>query len=213
MRIGHDEQLKHNHMLLWLLAIGTIPVGVAGLLFNKQAEGAWRNPFVIGTMLIAIGMLMWIAENAARQQRDMASVGGPDAVVHRTGAGAGCHSGRFAQRHHHQRGPVSQSRPPGRGSRFSFLLSTPVIGAAAAKTLWDMHKATLACLITTNFVVGVAVSALSGCAVIAWFLHYLRRSGSKPFAYYRIFWHNSACSGFHPPASVMKLLSPTRIKG
>src|SRR4029077_6925842 len=24
------------------------------------------------------------------------------------------------------------------------------------------------------------------------------------------FWHNSACSGFHPPASVMKLLSPTQ---
>jgi len=80
MRIGHDEQLKHNHMLLWLLAIASIPVGVAGLLFNKQAEGAWRNPFVIGTMLIAIGVLMWLAENAARQQRDMSAVGAPDAL-------------------------------------------------------------------------------------------------------------------------------------
>jgi undecaprenyl-diphosphatase len=62
-----------------------------------------------------------------------------------------------------------------------------VIGAAAAKTLWDMHKAHhLHDLVTTNFVVGVVVSALSGCVVIAWFLHYLRRSGLKPFAYYRI---------------------------
>src|ERR1700689_1041483 len=26
------------------------------------------------------------------------------------------------------------------------------------------------------------------------------------------FWHNSPCSGFHPPASVMKLLSPTQHK-
>ena len=52
-----DSQLKHNHMLLWLLAIGTIPVGIAGLLFGKQAEGAWRNQFVIGGMMIAIGCL------------------------------------------------------------------------------------------------------------------------------------------------------------
>jgi undecaprenyl-diphosphatase len=37
-----------------------------------------------------------------------------------------------------------------------------------------------------DFLVGVAVSALVGCAVIAWFLHYLRRSGLRPFVYYRI---------------------------
>ena len=186
MRAGHDEQLKHNHMLLWLLAVAAIPVGVTGLLFNKQAEGAWRNPFVIGTMLIAVGVLMWLAENAARQQRDMSSVGGPDALsiglaqalavvpgVSRSGITIS--AGLFR----------NLDRPT--AARFSFLLSTPVIGAAAAKTLWDMHKAHhLHDLITTNFVVGVVVSALSGCAVIAWFLHYLRRSGLKPFAYYRI---------------------------
>jgi undecaprenyl-diphosphatase len=50
-----------------------------------------------------------------------------------------------------------------------------------------MHKSHhLHQLITTNFVVGVAVSAITGCVVIAWFLRYLRRSGLKPFAYYRI---------------------------
>src|SRR6516162_2370483 len=48
IQVGHDGELKHNHMLLWLLAIGSIPVGVAGLLFNKQAETTWRNPFVMG---------------------------------------------------------------------------------------------------------------------------------------------------------------------
>ncbi len=186
IRVGHDDQLKHNHMLLWLLAIASIPVGVAGLVFNKQAEGAWRNPFVIGVMLIAVGVLMWVAENAGRQQRDMAAVGGPDAVaiglaqalavipgVSRSGITIS--AGLFR----------NLDRPA--AARFSFLLSTPVIGAAAAKTLWDMHKQHhLHDLITTNFVVGVVVSALTGCAVIAWFLHYLRRSGLRPFAYYRI---------------------------
>ena len=38
MRVGHDQELKHNRGLLWLLAIGSIPVGIAGLVFNKQAE-------------------------------------------------------------------------------------------------------------------------------------------------------------------------------
>ena len=60
------------HMLLWLLIIGTIPVGIAGLVFNKQAETTWRNPFVIGGMLIAVGILMYFAENAGRKQRGAA---------------------------------------------------------------------------------------------------------------------------------------------
>ena len=186
IRVGHDDQLKHNHMLLWLLAIASIPVGVAGLVFNNQAEGPWRNPFVIGVMLIVVGVLMWVAENVGRQLRDMSAVGGPDALaigmaqalavvpgVSRSGITIS--AGLFR----------NLDRPT--AARFSFLLSTPAIGAAAAKTLWDMHKQHhLHDLITATFVVGVVVSALTGCAVIAWFLHYLRRSGLRPFAYYRV---------------------------
>ena len=72
-------------------------------------------------------------------------------------------------------------------ARFSFLLSTPAIGAAAAKALYDMHKkGGLHGVLNTDFLVGVAVSALTGCLVISWFLHYLRRGGLRPFVYYRI---------------------------
>jgi undecaprenyl-diphosphatase len=72
-------------------------------------------------------------------------------------------------------------------ARFSFLLSAPAIAGAAAKAFWDMHKAhQLHSVLQTPFLVGVAVSALTGCAVIGWFLHYLRRSSLRPFVYYRI---------------------------
>ena len=75
-----------------------------------------------------------------------------------------------------------------------------------------MHKhGGLTASLTTQFLVGIAVSALTGCA--------RHRLVSALFASQRppavcvlphCFWHNSACSGFHPPASVMKLLSPTQ---
>src|SRR3954447_8646351 len=78
---GHDQELKHNRGLLWLLAIGSIPVGVAGLAFHKQAESTWRNEWVIGGMLIAIGLVMWFAENARRKLRDMSTIHLPDALA------------------------------------------------------------------------------------------------------------------------------------
>src|SRR6266481_4534921 len=54
IQYGSDDELKHNAGLLWLLAIGTVPVGVFGFLFNKQAETAWRNPYVMGVVPITI---------------------------------------------------------------------------------------------------------------------------------------------------------------
>jgi undecaprenyl-diphosphatase len=182
-----DNELKHNHMLLWLLVIGTVPVGIFGLLFNKQAETVWRNPFVMGFMLIAVGVLMWLAENAGRLQRDLSTVHLGDAVTigaaqalaivpGTSRSGVTISAGLF-------RNLTRES-----AARFSFLLSTPAIGAAAAKALYDMHKhgGGLHALLNTGFLVGVAVSAITGCLVIAWFLNYLRGSGLRPFVYYRI---------------------------
>ena len=186
IRMKGDEELKHNHMLLWLLVIGTIPVGIAGLVFNKQAETTWRNPFAIGGMLIAVGVLMYVAENAGRQQRDLSTVNLMDAVTigaaqalavvpGTSRSGITITAGLF-------RGLTRES-----AARFSFLLSTPAIAAAAAKALYDMHKkGGLHGVLNTDFLVGVAVSAITGCLVISWFLHYLRRGGLRPFVYYRI---------------------------
>src|SRR5262249_22507723 len=80
MNVGRDAELKLNRAMLWLLVIGTIPVGIAGLLFNKQAESTWRNPFVIGGMLIGVGLVMWFADRTGKRQRDLATLSAGDAI-------------------------------------------------------------------------------------------------------------------------------------
>jgi undecaprenyl-diphosphatase len=184
---GHDEELKHNRSLLWLLAVGSLPIGAAGLLFNKQAETVWRNPIVMGVMLILIGIVMLLAENAGRRMRDLSSIIFPDALViglaQALAVVPGCSRSGITISAGLFRNLTRES-----AARFSFLLSTPAIAAAAGKALWDVHKhgGGLHTLMTAQFLVGVVVSAATGCAVIAWFLHYLRRAGLRPFIYYRI---------------------------
>ncbi len=186
LHLGHDEQLKQNRALLWLLAIGSIPVGIAGLLFEKEADTEWRTPFVMGATLIIVGVLMWMAERSGRRLRDMDSVNIVDACSIGLGqalavvpgvsrSGITISAGLF-------RNLTRES-----AARFSFLLSTPAIAAAAAKAAYDIHKqGGLHEMLSTQFVVGVVVSAVTGCMVIAWFLHYLRRSSLMPFVFYRI---------------------------
>src|SRR5260370_6321385 len=67
-------------MVLWYLAAASIPIAVLGFIFKEQAE-EWRNPFLIGGMLIGIGLLMWLAERAGSGKKDMAGITLPDSLA------------------------------------------------------------------------------------------------------------------------------------
>jgi undecaprenyl-diphosphatase len=186
LNIGGDLELKKNPGLLWLLAIATVPAGIAGLLFEKQADANWRSPYLIGGMLIGIGILMWIAEWRPHGNKSIDRVGWSDglmigvsqalALVPGTSrSGITITAGLF-------RGLTRET-----AARFSFLLSTPIIAGAALKKLWDIHKeGGIPVDMRVPFAVGAAVSGILGAVVIAFFLRYLRRSSLMPFVYYRI---------------------------
>src|SRR5579871_2964441 len=61
-RFEGDPDLARNRGLLWYMVAGTIPVGVFGLIFNKQAETTWRTPLVIAAMMIVIAGVLWWSE-------------------------------------------------------------------------------------------------------------------------------------------------------
>ncbi len=72
VRMGGDPGLERNRKLLWLLIGGTIPAGIAGLLFQKQAETLWReNLYVIAGTAIGFALVMWFADYSGRKQKDM----------------------------------------------------------------------------------------------------------------------------------------------
>jgi undecaprenyl-diphosphatase len=185
MRVDGDRDLAKNPKLLWLLAIGSIPVGVAGLLFGKQAETTWRSPYVIGAMLIVVGVVMWIADRKTNGYQTLGEVTGVDAMVIGAAQALAVVPGT-------SRSGITITAALFRdfdraaAARFSFLLSTPAIAAAAAKDAWDLHKHGHPGLDKGALAVGVLVSGIVGAFVIAFFLRYLRRHSLAPFVWYRI---------------------------
>jgi undecaprenyl-diphosphatase len=186
LNIGRDQDLKQNRNLLWLLAAASIPIGIVGYLFDKQADTTWRQPYVIGTMLIVVGIVMWMAEKrrigsksmSTIQMSDGIAVGLAQAVSVIPGtsrSGATISAGLFRNMNRET------------AARFSFLLSTPAIAAAVAKKAWDIHKeGGIPADMKLPIVLGIVVSGVLGAIVIAFFLRYLRRSSLIPFVYYRI---------------------------
>ncbi len=183
---GGDPELDRNPRMLWMLAAGTIPVGIAGLAFNKQAETTWRNPAVIAVMLIGVGILMIVAEKMARPSKHLDDITPLDAgiiglsqalaVVPGTSrSGITITAGLFRN--------IDRAA----AARFSFLLSTPAIAAAAAKSFYDLMKhGGIPADMRVPFIVGIIISAISGAFVIALLLQFLKRHGLWFFIYYRI---------------------------
>src|SRR5215472_18745571 len=79
---GGQRKLSQDAWLGWLVIIGSIPVGVIGLLFKKQIDGTLtKNLWVIATMMIVIALFLTLAELVGKRQRSMGELGILDAVV------------------------------------------------------------------------------------------------------------------------------------
>lgn len=183
---GDDEMLRQNPRLLWLLVAGTIPGGVIGFLFEKQADSTLRSPILIGTMMIVMGLIMWAADRWGARNKGLGAVSFADSLVIGSAqalaiipgvsrSGATITAGLF------------RNLDRVAAARFSFLLATPIIAGAALKKLYDVVKhGGIPADMHMPFAVGIVVSGLAGLAVIAFFLRYLQHRTLNFFVYYRI---------------------------
>ena len=181
-----DPYLKMNRTLLWLLMVASVPAGVFGLLFEEYAETSWRNPVLIGTMLMLIGVVMWIADRVGKKERGIERIGLADSVMiglaqalaivpGTSRSGITISAGLFRGLNRHS------------AARYSFLLSTPVTAAAAAKAGYDLYKqGGISPDMQVPFATGILVSGITGCLVIAFLLRFLRTNTLNSFVYYRI---------------------------
>jgi len=177
---NHTEDSK----LAWGVLIGTIPVGLAGLLFADFISTSLRTPLVIAETTIIFGFLLWYADWSGKRERDEHSmtwrcvviVGCAQAIalipgVSRSGITitAGLMLGLTASA----------------AARFSFLLSIPVILLAGGmETLGYLEVASIDDV--NDLLIGAAISAVSAYLCIHVFLKLLDRIGMTPFVMYRM---------------------------
>lgn len=167
--------------LLWLIALGSVPAGVAGLLLENWVEENVRQPWLVAVMLACVGVVMLAADRRARLERTVASVGVLDAVL--IGLAQACalvpgvsRSGATIT--------VGLMRGLTRGdaARFAFLLGTPAFAGAALLKAPDLAEANGQ---LPELALGFATSALVGLAAIHFLLRLLRTRDLVPFVVYR----------------------------
>jgi len=185
LNLSPAEQ-REERMLLWFLAIGTIPAAIAGKLLEHSAEEYFREHIVlIAAALIVVALLMWLAEKASRLQKSLTNISFADALI------VGCAQATALIPGVSRSGStitagLFRNMTREAAVRFSFLLSTPIIGGAALLKAHDLRKEGLPAEMHTPFVVGIVVSAIVGYIAIAWLIRYLQSHSLRLFVIYRI---------------------------
>jgi len=182
------EQVAMHRRMFWYMVVGTIPAAVLGKLFHHQIEDELRKPLIIGISLVVVALLMWWADSKSRLERKLESSNMGDAV----GIGA---AQAIALWPGVSRSGITITAGLFRGftreaaTRFSFLLSAPVIAGAVLTELPKlvrMHKSGGLDLSLSTLAISILVSGFAGYAVIAFFLRYLQTKTLKPFIVYRL---------------------------
>lgn len=168
----------------WLLVLGTLPIAVVALTFEDVIEGPFTKDLrVIAAALIALGLLLAVADVRGRKSRDGDSIRWLDALVvggfqvlslvpGASRSGMTLIGGLF-------RGLTREA-----AARFSFLLSIPAI---AASGLYELPSALAAGGAGTSILlVATLTAAVSGYAAIWGLLRFLRTRSTMVFVIYRV---------------------------
>jgi undecaprenyl-diphosphatase len=164
------------------LIVATIPGGLAGVALNDYAESTFRSPLLIGSALAAMGILLWLVDMARPANRPLDAIRWSDAIyvgvaqafailpgVSRSGATIT--AGRA----------LALDRES--AATFSFLMSMPIIAAAAVfKVPHLLHSGGAG----MPLLVGVLASAVSGWLAIEIVMRYVRSHSYGVFAAYRV---------------------------
>lgn len=175
---------RHRRLLAYLI-LATIPAGLSGLLLEHHVETTLRSPFVIAGTTIGIALVMAWSERVTKARHELEQVGLADSLVIGVAQALAVVPGV-------SRSGVTIAAALFRdlrrdtAARFSFLLSTPIIAGAGLVKALEVRHAGIPPEMGLPFLLGMAVSALVGYAVIAFFIRYLQTRTLKIFIYYRL---------------------------
>lgn len=176
----HTEDSK----LAWGVLIGTIPVGLAGLLFKDIISEHLRTPLVIAVTTLIFGFLLWYADWSGKRQRDEHTMSWKDIIVIGCSQAIALIPGTSRSGITITAGLMLGLTAPA-AARFSFLLSIPVIVLAGGMETLDYLKVA-SINDMSDLIIGALISAVSAYLCIHYFLMLLERIGMTPFVIYRL---------------------------
>lgn len=170
----------------WYVIVGSIPIGVIGLLAEDYIRGALRNLWITASMLILFSFVFIAAERMGKKSRGFDELTMKDAIVMGL-----CQCLALIPGVSRSGGTISGGLFLGLdrevATRFSFLLAIPAVLASGLFSLPDAFAPQAGQAASgLQLLVGTTVAFALGYASIAWLLKFVSGHSFEWFAAYRI---------------------------
>lgn len=181
--------ISRESKLAWFLLIGTIPAGIAGYLLESTAEDTFREPLLVGLMMLVFSLPLYLAERFGTRQRDLESITPKDSLLMGAAQCIALIPGVSRSGITLSAGMLSGFKRE-EAAVFVFLLSAPVIAAAGGKQIFDVLTGDAGSSGLDNellvYAAGLITAAVVGYISVAFLLRYLRFNTLAIFIYYRL---------------------------
>jgi undecaprenyl-diphosphatase len=176
-----------DYRMGWYVIVGTIPIGVFGLLFKDQIRTAARNLWLVATVLIVFAIILGIAERVGPKERKLDRFTLKDGIVMGfaqamalipgvSRSGGTLTAGLF----------LGLTREA--ATRYSFLLAIPAVVISGLFELENVFNPEQGGAAPTGvqMIVATVIAFALGYASIAWLLRYVAHHTLYLFVWYRI---------------------------
>jgi undecaprenyl-diphosphatase len=170
----------------WWIALGTVPAALMGILWEEQFEALFSSPLHVSILLLVTGLWLAIAERMGLQQRGVEEMAWHDSLW--IGVAQGCAIAPGISRSGATIGAgmlLGLKRES--VTRFSFLLSTPIILGAGILQFAKLLRLSGGELQFVPLALGFVAAFVSGYACIRFLLDYVQRRSLGIFSAYCAF--------------------------
>jgi undecaprenyl-diphosphatase len=178
----NDPQAK----LGWWIILGSIPIGVLGLLFEEQIDTTFRSLWIVATMLVVFGIILALADSYGRQVRGMKDMNWWQGLVYGLFQALALIPG-VSRSGGTLTGGLLMGFTRQAATRYAFLLAIPAVmisgGYKLIKSLDEGFTGTYGAGQTA---LATVVAFGVGLAIIGWLMKYISTHSYRAFVWYRI---------------------------
>lgn len=167
----------------WTVIIGTLPIGILGLLFDDFIETKLRNLYIVATVLAVFAVFLFLADRYSKRVKTLEDINLRDGLLYGLGQAMALIPGVSRSG-----GTITVGLLLGytreTAARVSFLLAIPAVLASGVYELVKIIGTAEFYAVPT--LLGAVIAFVVGYAVIVWFLKLVSTKSYTPFVIYRI---------------------------
>ncbi|NNG19513.1 undecaprenyl-diphosphate phosphatase [Naumannella sp. ID2617S] len=181
--VGRVPRNDPDARMGWLIIVGSIPIGVLGVLFEKAIDHNLRNLWITVAMLAGFAIVIAIADRVARNEKTLDQLSWRDGLLYGL-----CQAMALIPGVSRSGGTIAGGLLMGyrreAAARYSFLLAIPAVFLSGLYKLKDVAGDPTASwgpiIVATILAFGI------GLAVIHWLLRFVSKHNFTVFVVYRL---------------------------